>query len=298
MSDSSLVVRDLQKRYQNGIWANRGINLTGNPGEILGLLGPNGAGKTTLVRQITSELQPTSGTIHVLGQDVVRNPNAVKELLGVVPQEATLFGYLTVHQHLRIFANLRGLSRKKSRSRADELIHELDLEDYQDVPIDRLSGGLKRRVLVGIAGAAHPPVMVLDEPTTGLDPQSKRTLWAMLRSYKNENSFVLLTTHNMEEAEALCDRVGFIKGGEFLALDTVSNLRAAHGFEFKLTYTKNDADTHGNAREQTIYGVNDQQLIAQARNKGVQQYAVSRTSLEDIYLAMTGDIEGFDDPNQ
>ena len=302
MSNPPLVVKDLHKRYQNGIWANQGISLTGNPGEILGLLGPNGAGKTTLVRQITTELLPTSGSIHVLGQNVVSNPTAVKGLLGVVPQEAMLFGYLTVHQHLRIFAKLRGLSGKESRRRADELIIELDLEDYRNILIDELSGGLKRRVLVGIAGAAHPPVIVLDEPTTGLDPQSRRTLWAMLRGYRDENSFVLLTTHSMDEAEALCDRVGIIKGGELLALDSVPNLRAAYGFEFKITYHDDQGaeggKSAGNTEPQTIFGADDQDLIKQVQMMGVQQYSVSRTSLEDIYLGMTGNLVEFHEPIQ
>lgn len=286
-----LVVRNLSKRYKGGLWANQDINLTGNSGEILGILGPNGAGKTTLVRQITTELLPTAGSVSVLGHDVVREPTQVKSLLGVVPQEAELFDYLTVYQHLRIFAKLRGLQPRESGAKAEQLIQDLDLMEHRDVLVRKLSGGLKRRVLVGIASTARPPVMVLDEPTTGLDPQSRRNLWSLLRRSREDGAFVLLTTHSMEEAEALCDRVGIIQGGRMLALDTVANLRANHGFQFKITYFPNGSIGDG----VTLYGTDDQELISRVRGMGIQQFSVGRTTLEDVYLAMTGGMDGFDD---
>lgn len=286
-----LVVQDLQKRYPNGTWANRDISLVGHPGEILGILGPNGAGKTTLVRQITTELLPTSGSIEVLGLDVVSDSLAVKQHLGIMPQEATLFGYLTVHQHIRIFGKLRGLSSKAATQRADQLIEELDLANHRDIPVEKLSGGLMRRVLVAIACLASPPVIVLDEPTTGLDPQSRRNLWALLRSYRENGSFILLTTHSMDEAETLCDRVGFIKDGRLLRLDTISNLRSELEFEFKVTYLTDD--THG--KSLTIYGPNEQDLVSKIRDMGIRNFSLSRTNLEDIYLALTGEETGFDD---
>ena len=285
-----LEVRELNKRYKGGMWANRDISLQAEPGEILGILGPNGAGKTTMVRQITTELLPTSGEVRVFGHDVVTEPSAAKAHLGIMPQEATLFEYLTVQQHLRIFGKLRGLSPKDARRRAEELIEDLRLAEHRKVLIGKLSGGLRRRVLVGIAALAQPPLMVLDEPTTGLDPQSRRDLWSLLRHYKEQGATVLLTTHYMEEAEALCDRVGIINHGRLLALDTVDNLRAAHGYEFKVTYSAN-----GSAAEvETIYGANDQELVERVRGMGVQQFSVSRTNLEDIFLALTGEKEGLD----
>lgn len=286
-----LVVRGLNKRYKGGVWANRDINLTAKPGEILGILGPNGAGKTTLVRQITTELLPTSGIVRVLGHDVVDEPLVVKGLLGILPQEVNLFEYLTVRQHLRIFAKLRGFPGKAAARRADELVQDLELSDYRDVPVDKLSGGLRRRVLVGIAAAARPPVMVLDEPTTGLDPQSRRNLWTLLRRYKEAGAFVLITTHSMEEAEAMCDRVGIINRGRLLALDTVAKLRAENGFEYKLTYVPNG--DIGDAV--TLYGADDEELVARVREMGVHQFEVARTSLEDVYFGLTGNTEGSDD---
>ena len=228
-------VRDLNKRYADETWANRDITLTVELGEILGILGPNGAGKTTLVRQITTELRPTSGSLSVFGLDVLADPVRVKAHLGIVPQDANLFEYLSVYHHLRNFAMMRGLSRSEAHRRSEELIDELRLTDHRDVLASRLSGGLRRRVMVGIAAIARPPLMVLDEPTTGLDPQSRRDLWSLLRRHKEQGATVLLTTHYMEEAEALSDRVGIVHQGRLLALDTVANLRTAYGYEFKIT---------------------------------------------------------------
>ena len=285
-----LVVVNLNKRYDGGIWANRDISLTAERGEILGILGPNGAGKTTMVRQITTELRPTSGEIRVFGHDVVSEPARAKSLLGIVPQEASLFEYLTVRDHLRMFGMYRGLSRGRSRKRADELIEELHLDSHRDVLCGNLSGGLRRRVMIGIAALASPPMMVLDEPTTGLDPQSRRDLWALLRRHKERGATVIITTHYMEEAEALSDRVGIIHKGRLLALDTGDALRAAHGFELKLTYTVNDsaADTR------TMYGTDSGALVDRARAEGVEHFSVEPTNLEDIYLALTGEEEGLD----
>ena len=286
----ALEVNDLSKRYKSGTWANSGISLTIQSGEVLGILGPNGAGKTTLVRQITTELMPTSGEIRVFGHDVAVEPIAVKALLGVVPQEAMLFDYLNVQQHLRIFGKLRGLSPAYAAQRADELVAELDLVQHVLSPVDQLSGGLKRRVLLGISALARPPLIVLDEPTTGLDPRSRRDIWSLLRRYQEQGTSILLTTHYMEEAAALCDRVGIIQQGRLLALDTVSNLKATYGYDFKITFTCNGSM----AEAQTLYGSDDRELVERVQAVGTSQYTVARTNLEDVYLALTGEKEALD----
>ncbi len=280
-----LAIERLNKRYGDDIHANRDISLTVEPGETLGILGPNGAGKTTLVRQITTELMPTSGSVRVFGVDVVADPIAAKNHMGIVPQEAQLFEMLTVRETLRVFGKLRGLPPRVAARRADELIHDLRLDAHRDVMNMKLSGGLKRRVMVGIAALADPGLIVLDEPTTGLDPQARHDLWDLLGDYKERGSTIVITTHYMEEAEALCDRVGIISAGSMLALDTVPNLRAAHGFDFKITFAPNgDA-----ARAQTLYGSDDRVLVERVRNMGIRQFSVSRATLEDVYLAMTGE---------
>ena len=278
-----LAVRNLNKRYTKGPWANKDINLEIGPGEVLGILGPNGAGKTTLVRQITTELLPTSGEIEVLGHDVIKEAMTVKANMGVMPQEVALFDYLTVHQHLTIFGKLRGLSPPNARLRADELMAELGLVPQRNVITRKISGGMRRRLLVGIAALAKPALMVLDEPTAGLDPEARRTLWSLIREYRGQGSSVLLTTHYMEEAETLCDRVGIILDGELLALDTVTNLRSKYGYQFKVTYSVGDTGWE----TATLYGSNDVDLVDRVRSMGYRDFAVSQTTLEDIYFALT-----------
>ena len=242
-----------------------------------------GAGKTTLVRQITTELLPTSGAIHVFGHDVVTEPNVVKGLMGIVPQEAQLFEELTVHQVFRIFGKLRGHSTSGARRRADELISDLHLDEHRDVTTLRLSGGLRRRVFIGIAALANPRLMVLDEPTTGLDPQSRRDVWSLLRQYQERGATILLTTHYMDEAEALCDRVGIIQRGQLVTMDTIPNLRAVYGHDFKITFSSNG----DRSAVQTLSGRDDQELVDRVQALGVRQFSVAKTTLEDINLALT-----------
>ena len=275
-------IRNLRKRYKSGPWANRNITLSVENGEILGILGPNGAGKTTLVRQVTTELRPTSGEIRVFGVDVVARPQEVKSLMGVMPQDATLYWGLPVRHQLRIFGKLRGLRSAHAKSRAHELLADLKLIGHGEKTTETLSGGLRRRVLLGIAAVADPPLLILDEPSVGLDPESRRDLWELLRSYRTEGKTVLLTTHYMEEADALCDRVGIIKDGSLLSIDTIANLRVAYGHDYKITFST----TTGT---RTIYGSDDRLLVRQVRDRGVDQYALSRTTLEDIYLGLTGE---------
>ena len=287
--DLPLVVDRVNKQYRRGVHANRNISFEAYPGEVLGILGPNGAGKTTLVRQITTELLPTSGEIRVFGVDAVSDPIGVKNLMGIVPQEAQLFDMLTVRETLRIFGKLRGLSGRDVNRRADEVISELRLDAHRNVVNVKLSGGLKRRVMVGMAALADPGLIVLDEPTTGLDPQSRRDLWNLVREHKARGATILMTTHYMEEAEELCDRVGIISNGRLLALDSVEGLKSAHGYDFKVTYSPNGKS----GATETIYGKDDHDLVERVRALDVRQFSVGRTTLEDVYLALTGD-EGND----
>ena len=224
---------------------------------------------------------PTSGKVRVFGIDAVAHPNRVKGLMGVMPQEANLYYQLSVRHHLRIFGNLRGLPRREASGRAEELISDLRMEEHRDKAANELSGGLRRRLLLGIAALANPPLMVLDEPSVGLDPESRHALWELLRGYRRRGATVLLTTHNMEEAEVLCDRVGVIQDGRLLALDTIANLRADHGFEYKIVYEADD-------RTHTVYGADDASLVRQVQSDGIREYSVSRTTLEDVYLGLTG----------
>ena len=282
-ADLPVEVRNLNKRYRDGTWANRDISFTVGEGELLGILGPNGAGKTTLMRQITTELLPTSGEVRVMGYNAVSEPMQVKSVMGTIPQEAALYHDLSVWHHLRAFGRLHGLSRKNSRVRADELVESLRLGEHRDRMPQELSGGLRRRVLVGIAVLARPSLLVLDEPTAGLDPQSRRDLWSVVARYKAEGTSVLLTTHYMEEAEELSDRVGIINDGRMLAMDSVDSLRSAHGLEFKATFLREDGEPR------TVYGGTSWELSERLRDRGIEEFSISRANLEDVYLALTGE---------
>ena len=217
----------------------------------------------------------------MVGIDAVANPDDAKSRIGVVPQEARLFDGLSVYQHLRIFGVLRGLSRRDAKNRADELIEELDLHGpprlLQRTPLGRPPSG---RLLVGIAMLAQPDVLILDEPTVGLDVESRQRLWEVLQSYRQRDAAVLLTTHYMEEAETLCDRIGIIRDGRLISLDTIANLRSSIGHEYKLVYESSEG-------QQTVYGDDHLALAARLRDQGVDEYSVMRTSLEDVYLALT-----------
>ena len=282
MNSPAVEVSNLTKRYSGGTLANRDISFTVEPGEFLGILGPNGAGKTTLVRQITTELIPTEGGVRVFGIDGLSRPNEVKRFMGVMPQEAGLYWGLSVYDHLRIFGKLRGLPARSARRRAAELVADLGLEEHRDKQADHLSGGLKRRLLLGIAAVADPPLLVLDEPSAGLDPAARHYLWDLLRTAHRRGATILLTTHNMLEAEELCDRVGIIQSGALLAHDTVANLKSAHGYAYKITF---DAEED----VETLYGSDDRTLVAQVQSRGIRQYSVSKTTLEDVYLGLTRD---------
>ena len=280
MDGPAVEVANLTKRYRDGTLANRDISFTVRAGEFLGILGPNGAGKTTLVRQITTELFPTAGHVRVFGIDAVSQPNEVKRYMGVMPQEAGLSFGLSVRHHLRIFGKLRGLPVKLASRRAEELIATLGLQEHRDKSADHLSVGLRRRVLLGIALVAAPPLLILDEPSAGLDPEARHNLWDRLRDAHRSGTTILLTTHNMEEAEMLCDRVGIVQNGSLLTLDTVESLKAAYGYQYKIIFDSA-------AGTETVYGSDDRTLVQQVQAKGIRQYTVARTTLEDVYLSLT-----------
>ncbi|HEY7270757.1 MAG TPA: ABC transporter ATP-binding protein [Dehalococcoidia bacterium] len=279
---AALSVRGLSKRYKGGVVANDGIDLEVQRGSVFALLGPNGAGKTTLVRQITGELTPTAGEIDVLGVDVARQPMRAKTLMGVVPQEATPYFHLYPREHLTLFGRLHGLSSSESAARAETLIDALDLRPHEDKRALELSGGLRRKLLVGIAMMAEPPLLVLDEPTTGLDPHSRREVWRLLRSLRQQGTTVLITTHYMDEAEQLSDTVAVIGGGKILAQGTIAQLRARCRNRYKGVFEDEAGHSH------SVYGADQSEVLSQLAGAGALEYSLMRTSLEDLYMELTG----------
>src|SRR5258707_760634 len=172
-SSPAVRARNLFKRYKDGTEANRGIDLDVQPGELISILGPNGAGKTTFLRQVTTELRPTSGSVEIFGVDAVTEPQRAKRMMGITPHEAGLFDSLTVREHFELFALLKGLSKADAKAETAEVIRSLDLSAETMKRVRTLSGGQRRRVLIGLALLGRPPLLVLDEPTTGLDPRSE-----------------------------------------------------------------------------------------------------------------------------
>jgi ABC-2 type transport system ATP-binding protein len=223
-------VENLIREFRKGPRAVDGISLTVEPGEIYGFLGPNGAGKSTTVLMLTTLLPPTSGTARVAGYDIVKEGPHVRASIGAALQEAALDPFLTGRDHLRLQAALHGLSRAERRKRGDELLERVGLSEAADRKVRGYSGGMKRRLDLALALVHRPSILFLDEPTTGLDPQSRSALWSeMSRLAREDGVTVFLTTQYLEEADVLADRVGIIDRGRIVAEDTPETLKAEIG---------------------------------------------------------------------
>ncbi len=208
-----------------------GLDLTVAAGEIFGLLGPNGAGKTTTAGMLTTRVIPTSGSAFVGGIDVVQHPALAKQLIGVVSQQNTLDRQLTVWENLYFHGRLFGMPARDSREQADRLLEQFKLAKWAKASVYALSGGMAQRLMVARSIAHRPAVLFLDEPTAGLDPQSRLSLWETLTELNREGQTILLTTHYMEEADQLCDRVAIMDHGRILALDTPAGLKRSVGVD-------------------------------------------------------------------
>jgi ABC-2 type transport system ATP-binding protein len=215
------------------------LNLSVNTGEIFGLLGPNGAGKTTTAGMLTTRVIPTSGAAIVGGIDVVAHPAVAKQLLGVVSQTNTLDRQLNVWENLFFHGRLFGMSGRDSRSMADEMLEKFHLTKWGKASVYALSGGMAQRLMVARSIFHRPAVLFMDEPTAGLDPQSRLALWDILTELNDEGQTILLTTHYMEEADQLCDRVAIMDHGRILALDTPKALKQTVGADTIVTIKTN-----------------------------------------------------------
>ena len=222
---AAVSIVDVVKHF-GSLQALAGVSLAIEEGEFFGLLGPNGAGKTTLISCLAGLIRPDSGTLKVLGHDVINDFREARRLLGVVPQELVFDPFFNVRETLQIQSGYFGI--RKNDDWIDEILHNLDLTSKANVNMRRLSGGMKRRVLVAQALVHKPPVIVLDEPTAGVDVDLRRSLWEFISRLNREGHTILLTTHYLEEAEALCGRIALMKQGRVVALDTTANLMAAH----------------------------------------------------------------------
>jgi ABC-2 type transport system ATP-binding protein len=237
---AAIQCRDLRKTYDGKVEAVCGLNLEIQAGECFGLLGPNGAGKTTTIEILEGLLDPTAGEVTILGRNWQSNQRELRELLGISLQETRLTEKLTVRETLHLFASFY-----RHPCSADEVLEELQLTEKADARVGKLSGGQRQRLAVATALVGNPKILFLDEPTTGLDPQSRRQLWDLIRIFQKAGGTVLLTTHYMDEAERLCDRLAIVDHGQIIAegspSDLIDRLGGHHVVEFSVSGDSDDA---------------------------------------------------------
>ncbi|MFC5186484.1 ABC transporter ATP-binding protein [Actinomadura harenae] len=303
---------DLYKTYKGpggDVEAVRGIDLSIAHGEFYGLLGPNGAGKSTTIGMLTSLVVPTSGRAVVCGFDVAKHPVEVKRRIGMVSQGNTLDNELNAFENLEFRGRYFGLSARDARHRADELMEMFNLTDRRKGKPFEMSGGQAKRLMICRALVHRPEVLFLDEPTAGLDPQTRVNLWDVLRELQREGQTILLTTHYMEEAEALCERVAVVDHGKVLASGTVDDLKASAGADTVITVAYDGPVPDGVAKLRDRGGVTKVEVtgdqvrvfahspdgvlgelvaIGAATGTGVTDASQLRPSLESAFLSLTG----------
>ena len=308
MSDSAIVVEGLRKRYGD-VEALAGIDFAVPRGTVFGLLGPNGAGKTTAIRVLASVLLPDEGRAEVLGHDVVKQADAVRRRIGLAGQFAAVDPNLTGRENLRMVGVLSQMPRSEIKPRAAELLRRFDLADAADRPLRTYSGGMRRRLDVAASLVPRPPVLFLDEPTTGLDLTSRNELWEMIHELVRDGTTVLLTTQYLEEADRLSDRIAVVDGGHVIANDTPDRLKS------QLGSTVAEMAIHGDGRAERALGLlsgrvggrvepegellritSDQgahvlvEVLRVLETDGLEPdtLTVREPSLDDVFLALTG----------
>ncbi|HEX2393633.1 MAG TPA: ABC transporter ATP-binding protein [Solirubrobacterales bacterium] len=226
MSEKALDIVDLQKRYPTGVEALRGVSVDIAPGELYGLLGPNGAGKSTLIHCTTGLAQPTGGSIRIFGHDAIEHYAEARQAVGLAPQEPNLDWFLTVGETLDYHAGYFGMPKRERAERTTELLETFSLTEKRDERTRTLSGGMKRRLILARAMMHRPRLLILDEPTAGVDVELRLELWHYVQKINQEGTTILLTTHYLEEAEQLCNRIAFIAAGQIVAEGTSTDLAA------------------------------------------------------------------------
>ena len=307
---AAIAVEDIVKRYGD-FEAVSHVTFDVKEGEIFGLLGPNGAGKSTLIRMMTTLIPVTSGRAIVAGQNVMKDPDAVRRTIGVIPQALTSDIDLTVEENLSIYAKLYGIPKTERKRNIDELLEAVDLLKWRGAQTKTLSGGMRRRLEIARGLVHHPRIFFLDEPTTGLDPVSRVAVWEMLdRIRKAHDLTMLITTHYMEEADHLCDRIAIVDHGKLVALDTPMVLKAsvpgANVVEAQFTHESDewpsrlrhlagvtDVEAHGGAAYRLLTSdgsLTTTQLVemAVARGEVIKSLSVQTTTLDDVFVHYTG----------
>ncbi|KOT40501.1 ABC transporter [Streptomyces caelestis] len=308
MERAAIDVDGLSKRFGSLVALDR-LTFEVRPGEVFGLLGPNGAGKTTVIRILTTILHPSAGRAEVLGHDVVREAAVVRRLIGLAGQYAAVDPNLTGRENLRLIGRLTRLARSRIRPRASALLHRFDLAAAADRPVRTYSGGMRRRLDVAAALVAEPPLLFLDEPTTGLDPQSRNALWELIRELVSDGTTVLLTTQHLEEADQLAERIVVVDEGRLIADDTPAALKAHLGntvieldmgdrrhavtaaatIEGRLGETAEIEGSRLRLPCRSAFGLLRGILnLLEADGLAPRNVTVRESSLDDVFLALTG----------
>jgi ABC-2 type transport system ATP-binding protein len=313
MNDGPVIeASGLRKRYGDHL-AVDGVDLQVGAGRILGVLGPNGAGKSTTVRMLTTMTRPDAGEARVAGIDVVRRPDAVRRVIGVTGQDAALDELLTGRENLRLVGTLAKVPRATARTRADELLDRFELPEAADRLVKTYSGGMRRRLDLAASLMAHPPVLFLDEPTTGLDPTSRQSVWGIIRELVDGGTTVLLTTQYLDEADALADTILVIDHGRTIAEGTAAQLKARVGGERLEVVLAAPAPAAADALAPLVAGpvvtadggrrlrapIVARHGVATAVIRALDQVGVAvddievhRPSLDDVFFALTGSATG------
>jgi len=298
---------DLTKKFDNLVAVDH-VSFSVKKGEIFGFLGPNGAGKTTTIKMLTTLLYPTDGSATISGFDIVKERDEVRQNIGIVFQEPALDTQLTGRENLDFHARMYGMSRDKRKNRVDDVLHLVDLEDKEDVLVKNYSGGMKRRLEIARGLMHYPTILFLDEPTLGLDAQTRRAIWEYIKKMnKDESTTIFLTTHYMDEADYLCDRIGIIDHGKILVIDSTVNLKNSIGNDV-ITLSCQDLNKLSRALEKEEWiknikihdsfltlGVEKGEekipiVFEIARTLGVKIKSISlrKPTLDDVFLHFTG----------
>ena len=307
MKDSAIFAEQLSKKYGE-LSAVNNVDLSVPNGICFGLLGPNGAGKTTMIQMLQASSPITKGRLKVLGTDVSKESRSVRRRIGVIPQEDNLDPDFTVEYNLIVYARYYGISTEDAKNKSSKLLEKVGLTDKANERISNLSGGMKRRLIVARGMINDPELLILDEPTTGLDPQARHSVWDQIRIFKNDGKTVLLTTHYMDEAEILCDELAIMDSGKILIRgtpkDLISNIVGPDAIEFvSRSFDKgkkilDSIEAKSKLKKVSIsrvsdriivYGEDNEEIISDFENNPELTDVIKRrATLEDVFLKLTG----------
>ncbi|MEM3397442.1 MAG: ABC transporter ATP-binding protein [Nitrososphaerota archaeon] len=298
----AVVSYDLVKIYEGGVKALDSVSLSVKSGRVFSLLGRNGAGKTTFLRIMATQLLPTSGKGYVLGYDIFSEAGKIRENIAVIPQESRPMYILTVKEHVKYFLMMRGVSMNEASRQASRILRDIGLEEYSDTLCMKLSGGLRRKVLVAMAMATEAEILFLDEPTTGLDPLSRRLVWDVIQRASSSGQTIFLTTHYMDEAEKISNEIAILHGGKILASGNIDEFRKLIPYKLKAEIATDNVifeDIKKYGRTLTLGRRIIVYMIDEEDSRKLHEYCIlnkipvtfSPLSLEDVFIKLVGENE-------